>query len=57
VTKGTGEYGRPAAIGKSQDFLVKRKTELVAMLFYKRLFQLDPSLKMLFRGDMTKQAF
>jgi hemoglobin-like flavoprotein len=36
--------------------LLEGKTELVATLFYKRLFQLDPSLKMLFRGDMTKQG-
>ena len=26
-----------------------------AVLFYQRLFELDPSLKALFRGDMTAQ--
>jgi len=32
------------------------KSELVAMLFYNRLFKIDPSLRPLFRGDMTEQA-
>jgi hemoglobin-like flavoprotein len=36
--------------------LLEGKTDLVATLFYNRLFQFDPSLKMLFRGDMTTQG-
>lgn len=36
--------------------LLDGKTELVAMLFYKRLFQIDPSLRKLFRGDITEQG-
>ena len=36
--------------------LLDGHTELVATLFYKRLFEFDPSLRMLFRGDMKEQG-
>src|SRR5215472_11831042 len=36
--------------------LLDGKTKLVAMLFYNRLFRIDPSLRKLFRGDMTEQG-
>lgn len=36
--------------------LMEGKTDLVAALFYNRLFQLDPSLRPLFRGDMNEQG-
>jgi hemoglobin-like flavoprotein len=36
--------------------LMEGKTDLVAALFYNRLFQLDPSLRPLFRGDMKEQG-
>jgi hemoglobin-like flavoprotein len=36
--------------------LLDGKTEVVAILFYNRLFRLDPSLRMLFRGDLTEQG-
>lgn len=36
--------------------MLEGKTEEVAMLFYNRLFQLDPSLRKLFRGDMKEQG-
>ena len=36
--------------------LLEGHTELVATLFYNRLFELDPSLRMLFRGDMKEQG-
>ncbi|TWU50840.1 Bacterial hemoglobin [Rubripirellula tenax] len=35
---------------------VKPVSEQVAELFYGRLFELDPSLKSLFKGDMTEQG-
>jgi hemoglobin-like flavoprotein len=31
--------------------------ESVAKLFYGKLFELDPSLKPLFRGDLTEQGW
>src|SRR5215469_13688237 len=36
--------------------LLDDKTEVVAMLFCNRLFRLDPSLRILFRGNMTEQG-
>ena len=36
--------------------LLHGKTEVVAMLFYNRLFWLDPSLRMRFCRDMTEQG-
>lgn len=30
--------------------------ELVATMFYKKLFELDPSLQLLFKGDMKEQG-
>lgn len=36
--------------------LLEGRTELVAILFYNRLFRIDPSLRRLFRGDMTEQG-
>jgi len=36
--------------------LLKGKTELFAALFYERLFMINPSLRMMFRGDMTEQG-
>ena len=36
--------------------LVVPDRELVAKLFYDRLFELDPSLRPLFKGDMVKQG-
>ena len=35
---------------------VKPNAEAVAEMFYARLFELDPSLKSLFKGDMTEQG-
>ncbi|MEL6108128.1 MAG: globin family protein [Planctomycetota bacterium] len=35
---------------------VKPNSELVAELFYGRLFELDPSLQSLFKGDMKEQG-
>ncbi|MEM6365018.1 MAG: globin family protein [Planctomycetota bacterium] len=35
---------------------VKPISEQAAALFYGRLFELDPSLKSLFKGDMTEQG-
>ena len=35
---------------------VKEISEKAAELFYGRLFELDPSLKPLFKGDMTEQG-
>ncbi|MEO1524261.1 MAG: globin family protein [Planctomycetota bacterium] len=35
---------------------VKGDSETVAELFYGRLFELDPSLKSLFKGDMKEQG-
>jgi len=34
---------------------IMRRREAVAEQFYNRLFELDPSLRPLFRGDMTRQ--
>ena len=36
--------------------LVEPIAETAASLFYNRLFELDPSLRQLFRGDMTEQG-
>lgn len=36
--------------------LVEPGADLVAGLFYDRLFELDPSLRPLFRGDITEQG-
>ena len=36
--------------------LIAPRAELAAMLFYKRLFELDPSLRPMFRGNMEEQA-
>ena len=36
--------------------LVAGKPEVVAELFYGRLFQLEPKLRALFKGDMTQQG-
>jgi hemoglobin-like flavoprotein len=35
---------------------VKPNSDAVAALFYARLFDLDPSLRSLFKGDMTEQG-
>lgn len=35
---------------------VKAIQELAAALFYKRLFELDPSLRTLFKGDLKEQG-
>lgn len=36
--------------------LIAPRAELAAMLFYKRLFELDPSLRPMFHGNMEEQA-
>ena len=36
--------------------LVAPRADEAAKLFYKRLFELDPSLRPMFRGDMDEQA-
>lgn len=36
--------------------LVARRADLAALLFYKRLFDLDPSLRQLFRPDIEEQG-
>src|SRR5690554_5019607 len=35
--------------------IVRTKNDLLAQRFYQRLFQLDPSLRLLFGHDMTEQ--
>ena len=48
----------PEKIALVQDSWEKVKpiSEQAAALFYGRLFELDPSLKSLFKGDMTEQG-
>ena len=41
---------------KSTWLLVKPISEQAASIFYGKLFELDPELKMLFKGDMTEQG-
>jgi hemoglobin-like flavoprotein len=36
--------------------LIAPRADLAAMLFYKRLFELEPSLRPMFRGNMEEQA-
>jgi hemoglobin-like flavoprotein len=36
--------------------LVARRPDLAALLFYKRLFEIDPSLRPLFRPDIEEQG-
>jgi hemoglobin-like flavoprotein len=44
------------ALVQSTFAAVAPRAEAVATLFYQRLFELDPSLRGLFRGDMTQQG-
>lgn len=44
------------ALVRSSFAQVKEVRELAAALFYARLFQLDPSLRPLFRNDMKEQG-
>ena len=37
--------------------LVAPRAEVAALVFYKRLFELDPSLRPLFRPDIEEQAW
>jgi len=44
------------ALVKQSFALVAPITETAADLFYGRLFELDPSLRSMFRGDMKEQG-
>ena len=50
---------QPAAIQliRSTFAAVEPNAGAVAALFYRRLFELDPSLRPLFRGDLERQGF